>query len=116
MSHTENYTKHRNSARNHKVEPPAHVWDRLESRLDSDARLDKLYKARLRMRFLSGIAAGIILMLAFAGYFYLNSPVRHLSERGELESLEELHASTDYFYSVKNARKAQSRFPYYEAQ
>lgn len=96
-------------AQNHEVVPPQAAWHRIEAQLNRD-RLNKMNKKAQALRLFLSIAASFALMFIFISVIYIESNRVQLVEKGQLEDIQWLEDQSDYFYSIRNARKANKIF------
>lgn len=103
MPGIEDHDTIRQWAENERTTPPQSSWNRVRARLDQ--RNQKLKKRRIdRWRIALSLAASLVILLGFFSVVHLESHIPQEVQKGKIESIEELSAKADYFYSVENAR------------
>lgn len=102
MSSDNNYKNLRQSASNHKVEPPSDVWTRVEDKLDmASAKTDTLRRIDYK-RLMMGVAASILILVVALNISRLNNSDH--SAMGKIAEWEQLDTDLEYFYKVNDVR------------
>jgi len=111
MEDKNTYRSIRNASDRYQIEPDERLWDRLEIRLSKHEKNKKI-RIRKIWRSLGGIAAAVLLAVMFTSILQLDNFNTEPLAKGQVEGMQDLPASSDYFYSVNNARKLRKTFPY----
>jgi len=113
MEDKNNYRSIRDASDRYSIEPDERLWDRVEAKLRTHEHKKRL-RVRKIWRSISGIAAAVLLAVVVTSIFHLDTYNAEPLAKGQLEALEDLPASSDYFYSVNNAIKLRKTFSYQE--
>ncbi|MGA0257674.1 MAG: hypothetical protein ACO3MG_07550 [Saprospiraceae bacterium] len=113
MEDKNTYRSIRDASDRYSIEPDERLWDRVEAKLRTHEHKKRL-RVRKIWRSISGIAAAVLLAVVVTSIFHLDNYKAESLAKGQIEALEDLPASSDYFYSVNNARKLRKTFSYQE--
>jgi len=103
MSILENYEEIKKVADEISVEPPIHVWDKLEKKLVKQKKHHKT-KVISGIKTWLSIAASVCIIATCFTFIYFESNTPTTFRKSEVVYLQDLESTEDYFYSIENAR------------